>query len=698
MVRLLRSDHILLLRRVLASGAMLLFLPACFNADIVWESMGVTISSPSTRITVGQSMTLQTIGGAAPFKYSKISGLGEVTEDGIFTAPTSSLGTATIRVTDAAGSISETVITVVDRPPEFTFPSTIVLNREVAMTAVGPTAPSGGAVITYLISPAPPAGIVFDASTGVLSGKPTVALKEQVFTVTAVNSGGSFQKSLSLLVKEIPPSALSYEYSWAVYLKGATFPANHPTATAPVYSIGIDSYSVAPPLPPGITLDSTTGVISGTPSGPVDQAVYTVTATNSGGSISTPLRIKVGDTEVTCLKHEGSCLALTGQFEGATEAPWKDRFFFGAPGTANAGGGLFVNELEKLYVTDWNRHWMLRYDMTKLHPEWPDTTFFGFNTVWNNFERPSQPGSLPTTFGSKIFGSDADGLNGPRVFEMSDEILNRATLGSDLLTLESNAFNLPYFAMNIVNGTIFNGSVHASAKSVIGAAFSNVSDTAIDTFSKIYVLGTVGSDTKQLKAFAFDNITTGTITTDPSEWTVDSSSTNLFVDDEDRVYLFQGSGSNRAELVRLNSANGTVERFLLPNPLESGSHVFIRNDKLYISFSNEASDSALKNTVRVYRIPPPIEAPESEATSNVTATRDDNTVHLQWPYIANAETIRVYRQKVTNDEISVTLNATRTGTRDVLTENGIYDYSVKFSNSKGEFVTEQVRVEYPAPI
>src|SRR5207253_885988 len=57
----------------------------------------------------------------------------------------------------------------------------------------------------------------------------------------------------------------------------------------------VTSYSVAPPLPAGLTLDGTTGVISGTPSAITAAANYTVTASNAAGSTTAAVNITVND-------------------------------------------------------------------------------------------------------------------------------------------------------------------------------------------------------------------------------------------------------------------------------------------------------------------------------------------------------------------------------------------------------------------
>jgi hypothetical protein len=55
----------------------------------------------------------------------------------------------------------------------------------------------------------------------------------------------------------------------------------------------ITRYSVTPTLPAGLSMDPSTGVISGTPTAAAAQTTYVVTGRNSGGSVTAA--IKPGD-------------------------------------------------------------------------------------------------------------------------------------------------------------------------------------------------------------------------------------------------------------------------------------------------------------------------------------------------------------------------------------------------------------------
>src|SRR5690606_29064617 len=55
----------------------------------------------------------------------------------------------------------------------------------------------------------------------------------------------------------------------------------------------VTSWQVTPELPAGLSLDPQSGVVSGTPENVAPETTYVITASNSGGSTSTELRITV---------------------------------------------------------------------------------------------------------------------------------------------------------------------------------------------------------------------------------------------------------------------------------------------------------------------------------------------------------------------------------------------------------------------
>ena len=144
---------------------------------------------------------------------------------------------------------------------------------------------TGGAVTSYSISPALPAGLRLDTVSGVISGTPTAITPPVTYTVTATNSGGSATANLILAVIDVAPSALTYTYASATFTKGVTISSDSPSTTGGA----VTSYSISPALPAGLRLDTVSGVISGTPTAITPPVTYTVTATNSGGGATANL-------------------------------------------------------------------------------------------------------------------------------------------------------------------------------------------------------------------------------------------------------------------------------------------------------------------------------------------------------------------------------------------------------------------------
>ena len=82
-------------------------------------------------------------------------------------------------------------------------PSSVTIVRGYTMANVSATN-TGGAVVSWTISPALPSGLSFD--NGTVHGRPMVNMSATTYTVYANNSGGSATASLTLTVNEPTPN------------------------------------------------------------------------------------------------------------------------------------------------------------------------------------------------------------------------------------------------------------------------------------------------------------------------------------------------------------------------------------------------------------------------------------------------------------------------------------------------------------
>ncbi len=102
-----------------------------------------------------------------------------------------------------------------------------------------------------------------------------------------------------------PPSSLSYP-SPQTDVVGTATAVLTPSVTGTVIR-----YSVSPALPAGLTLNASTGHVSGTPSAPAHQANYTVTAQNKAGSTTFSLTLTVSPAPNTvAVSLDGSLSAV----------------------------------------------------------------------------------------------------------------------------------------------------------------------------------------------------------------------------------------------------------------------------------------------------------------------------------------------------------------------------------------------------
>ncbi len=270
-----------------------------------------TTSLPSGTVGTAYSATLAATGGTTPYTWSIPSGGGSLpaglslssagTISGTPTAAAS--GKLKFQVVDSASSpqtatTSLTVTVNAAPPPALTITTTSPLPSATVGAAYSATLAATGGTSPYTWTLASgstlPAGLSL-SSAGVISGTPTSAVSS-TFTVQVADSEATpatatavlsltvnASAALSITTKTLSPGTLGTAYSATLAATGGT----------PPYTWAVGSV----PLPAGLSLNASTGAITGTPTllsssfpsfSVSDSASHTVSAQNINLTINPP--------------------------------------------------------------------------------------------------------------------------------------------------------------------------------------------------------------------------------------------------------------------------------------------------------------------------------------------------------------------------------------------------------------------------
>src|SRR6266513_2042886 len=146
-----------------------------------------------------------------------------------------------------------------------------------------------------------PAGLTVNTNTGLISGTPTAAGTYSV-TISATNANGTGTATLTLTINPRPPVITSP--GTATGTVGVAF-VYQITANIKPTSYGASG------LPPGLTVNPATGLISGTPT-TVGTYPVTISATNSGGTGTSTLVITINNPVPTVTSISPTCATAGG--------------------------------------------------------------------------------------------------------------------------------------------------------------------------------------------------------------------------------------------------------------------------------------------------------------------------------------------------------------------------------------------------
>ncbi len=147
---------------------------------------------------------------------------------------------------------------MVEPPSKISFLSVEnVLYVGTEITQLAPHPPVSGENLVFSITPSLPEGLKFNASNGSICGCPlSITSHDDVFTVSVGNEGG--KNSIYIRITVIQPVISFKEPIIAVQ---ANLPFSFELKVTPPLSL--NSFTISPPLPQGLTLNTSNGTISG---------------------------------------------------------------------------------------------------------------------------------------------------------------------------------------------------------------------------------------------------------------------------------------------------------------------------------------------------------------------------------------------------------------------------------------------------
>lgn len=243
-------------------------------------------SSLTASATVGSSFTYQISGSNSPTSFGATglpAGLS-VNSTGLISGTPTTAGTYSVGLsaTNSTGTGSATLTLTVNPQPKPVITSS--LNASVVVTKAFTYQITASNSPTSFNASGLPAGLTVNTSNGLISGTPSISGVYPV-TISASNSGGSGSATLTLTVTDLPPAPVITSSLTAGGEVGVAFNYQITANNSPT------SYS-ASGLPSGLSISSSTGKITGTPTSAGSYSV-SISASNLGGTGTASLTITI---------------------------------------------------------------------------------------------------------------------------------------------------------------------------------------------------------------------------------------------------------------------------------------------------------------------------------------------------------------------------------------------------------------------
>jgi hypothetical protein len=246
---------------------------------------------PAGTVGTAYSQTLTASGGTAPYTWSTTAGtlpagltLNAATGTISGTPTTVATSSFTIQATDANQSTGQAALSIaITSSSPLTITTASLPNGTVGTAYTGALAATGGvAPYTWSIASGLPAGLTLNASTGAITGTPTAAATSN-FTVKVTDSANTTATKALGIVIAATASPLSIT---TASLPNGTIGTAYSQTLAATGGVAPYTWSIASGLPAGLTLNASTGAITGTPTAAATSN-FTVQVTDSANTTAT---------------------------------------------------------------------------------------------------------------------------------------------------------------------------------------------------------------------------------------------------------------------------------------------------------------------------------------------------------------------------------------------------------------------------